>query len=879
MSAPKAGSRGHTPDTTATSADLHRRSAAALDRRDHGAPDHGHAVEPPRSNLRLSRTPLIGRDHEIAAVQRLLLENEAGLLTLTGPGGIGKTRLALQVAAGLLDHFLHGVYFVSLAPITEPPLVIAAIAQTFDVRDTGARDLLQGLQDFLRERQLLLVLDNFEQVVAAAPLVANLLPECPRLKLLVTSRATLHLYGEQEYPVPPLALPDLKRLNAMGSELVPGLEQVAAVALFVQRAQAVNPNFVLTAANARAVAEICRALDGLPLALELAAAKIKLLSPAALLSRLQQRLTLLTGGPHDLPPRQRTLRAEIDWSYKLLAPGEQALFRRLAVFAGGWTLEAAEAMGYAPQASSAELEVLEVLGRLVNHSLVVADEEEGSTRYHLLESILHYAHEKLVEMGEAAEAHERHLAYYLEFAEAGEPHTQGPHQVRQLDQYAVEHDNFRAALQWGAKDNADAALRLAGTLAEFWARRGYSTEGRAWLQTLLDQVSALPELQGEAARRRLAAQAKALLGLSTMAFVAGEIAATLAGREASVRLYRQVEDRQGLAKALGMLGYAAMLRGDTVEAERALAEAIALGRESADRHSLSFALGMQSRLVLATRGDLAAARASSAESARLARETGMPWATAQAVLVLARVAAHACQWDEARAHIREGLALFHQLGDRYRFNATYSDLAHIERRAGNLEEAGRIYQETIVVWQELGQRAAIAHQLESFAFLARAQNQLVRAARLLGAAEALRAALDSPMNPSEQAEYDQEVTALYAQMGVEIAAAHWAAGRIMTMEEAIAYVLAAEEFAAAGPTQAAPDPAAPPPTYPAGLTSREVEVLRLLAHGLTYAQIAEQLIISRRTVNAHVISIYSKLDVHTRSAATRFAFDHHLISR
>jgi DNA-binding CsgD family transcriptional regulator/tetratricopeptide (TPR) repeat protein len=619
------------------------------------------------------------------------------------------------------------------------------------------------------------------------------------------------------------------------------------------------------------VAEICRALDGLPLAIELAAAKIKLFSPPALLTRLQKRLTLLTDGPHDLPARQRTLRAEIDWSYDLLAPGEQALFRRLAVFAGGFTPEAAEAMG-------ADLEVLDLLANLVNKSLVVANEQEGSVRYHLLETIRQYSREKLLEMDEVAKVCDRHLDYYLQLAEAGEPHVLGPHQMRQLEMYAVEHDNFRAALQWGAKRNADAALRLAGALARFWARRGHPTEGRAWLQALLDQVSALPEPDGEAIQRRCAAQAKAQLGLSTLVLVAGDIADALARREASVRLYRQLGHRQELGKALELLGSAAMLRGDWALAERALAEAVALGRETGDKLTLSFALRMQSGLLLAARGDLAAARVSMAESARLARETGMPAETAQAVMGLANVATRAGEWDEARAHIREAVALFRQVGDRVRANAAYSDLAHIERRAGNLEEARHLYQQTIVVWQEFGQRGAIAHQLECFAFLARVQEQFARAARLLGAAEAQRAALDLPMTTTEQAEYDREVTVLRAQMEAEAMAAPWATGRAMTMDQAIAYALAARDVPEPGPTLVEPKPVTPPPsTYPAGLTTREAEVLRLLAHGLTYVQIAEKLVVSRRTVNAHVGSIYSKLAVHSRAAAIRFAIDHHLV--
>jgi tetratricopeptide (TPR) repeat protein len=327
-------------------------------------------------------------------------------------------------------------------------------------------------------------------------------------------------------------------------------------------------------------------------------------------------------------------------------------------------------------------------------------------------------------------------------------------------------------------------------LADFWARRGHHTEGRAWLQTLLEQVSLLPEVEGEAAKERCATQAKAILALSTMVFVTGDIATALTHREASARLYRQLGDRQGLGRALGLLGYVAMLRGEMTEAEQALREAITLGRESDDKFGLSFALTIQSRFFLAATGDLAAARISSAESARVAREIGMPWSMAQAVVTLAGVAAYAGEWDEARAHIREALALFHQLGDRYRFNTAHSELAHIERRAGNLAEAQRLYRQSIIVWQEFGQRAAIAHQLECFAYLARVQHQCSRAARLFGAAEALREMIGAPMTSPERTEYAREVTALHGQMEAKSAAAQWATGRTLTMDQAIAYAVA-----------------------------------------------------------------------------------------
>ncbi len=733
--------------------------------------------EPRPTNLPASPTPLIGRDQEIATVRGMLLRTDIRLLTLIGPPGVGKTRLSLHVAANLQDAFADGLCYVPLAPIRDPNLVIATIAQTLGVRETGSQPLLDSVKDYLRAKQLLLVLDNFEQLLAAAPRVAELLAAAPQLKLLITSRAVLQLSGEHQYVVPPLAVPDRKRLPPLAT-----LTDYAAVVLFVARAKAVQPTFVLTDATAASVAEICYRLDGLPLALELAAARIKLFAPPVLLARLDQRLTLLTGGARDLPAHQQTLRSTIDWSYHLLTAEEQTLFARLGVFVGGWTLEAAEAMG-------PDLDILDVLAQLVNQSLVVVEEQDSAARYRLLETIRQYACDKLLEIGAAAQARDRHLDYYLRFAETWEPQLLGLKQLRRLDQCEIEHDNVRAALRWGLERDVDAALRLAGSLAEFWVRRGHATEGRSWLQELLDRVAALPELLGEAARRREAARAKALIGLSNMALQHGDSVAGLAACEESVRLYRQLGDRRGLGFALAWLGSAANTGGDMAVAERAQAEAIALGRESGDTLMLAFALGVRSEILLVTRGDVAAARAACEESARLSRAAGAHWGAAQSLRGLARIAAYMGHWDEARARCREAAGLFREMGDRYLVNLVQSELAHIERRAGNLDAARRLYQQSIVVWQNLGQRAAIAHQLECYAFIAGAQHQLIRAARLFGAAEALREALGTPMTALERTEYDREVAELRGQMDAKAYAANWAAGRAMTMEQAIAEAL------------------------------------------------------------------------------------------
>jgi len=443
------------------------------------------------NNLPAQAALLVGREKEIEAVRGRLLRPDVRLLTLTGPGGTGKTRLALQVAAEVLDDFEHGVFFVALAPISDPGLVVPTMAQTLGLKETAGQPLIETLKDYLRDRALMLVLDNFEQVLAAASRVAELLAAGPQLKVLVTSRAVLRVYGEHEFPVPPLTLPDPQRLPPPER-----LTQYEAVRLFIERALAVKPDFAVTNDNAPAVAEICRRLDGLPLALELAAARIRLLPPQAMLARLERRLPLLTGGARDLPARQQTLRNAIAWGYDLLGPGEQTLFRRLAVFVGGCTLEAAEAVG------GGAVEVLDGIESLVGKSLLRQEEGVGGEPWFaMLETIREFALERLEESGEAEAIRRQHAAHYLELAEQAESALKGSQQMAWLEQLEREHDNLRAALRRSVeRGEAEYGLRLGGALGRFWWMHGYLIEGRAWLTALL----ALPGASSSTAARALA---------------------------------------------------------------------------------------------------------------------------------------------------------------------------------------------------------------------------------------------------------------------------------------------------------------------------------------------------------------------------------------
>ena len=479
----------------------------------------------------------------MASVRQELLHPGVRLLTLTGAGGSGKTRLAVEVAAGLLDAFADGVFFIDLVPVHDPALVVAAIARQLGLQDAGARPLRERLKRFLSERQVLLVLDNFEHLLPAAEQVAELLVACPRLKVLVTGRAALDLRWEHQFGVPPLPVPDLRQPLAFEE-----LAQSPAIALFVERARAAQPTFRLTSSNASAVAETCVRLDGLPLAIELAAPRVKVLAPGTLLARLQRRLDVLVGGARDEPDRHRTLRAALDWSYDLLTPPEQALFRRLAVFAGGWSLPAAEAV-----CAGSDLQpgaVFDLVARLVDQSLVLAEEKEhcGELRYRLLETIREYALDRLDQQGETSDIQHQHATYFLAMAEQASTRLHGPEQVPWLDWLEREHDNLRAALAWCLADaaRAEMGLRLAVALWEFWWIRGYMDEGQACLQKTLDR--------GLEAEPRLRAQA--LNGLGVLAWMRGDYGGSVAFLQESLRLWRETGDQAGQGWVLCQLSWA-----------------------------------------------------------------------------------------------------------------------------------------------------------------------------------------------------------------------------------------------------------------------------------------------------------------------------------
>jgi predicted ATPase/DNA-binding NarL/FixJ family response regulator len=844
------------------------------------------------TNLVLPRSPLLGRADVLEKVQRVLLQEHVALLTLTGPGGIGKTRLALQAAANVLDHFDDGVYFVSLAPISDAALVLPAIAHALGVRETQVQTMLAPLQNHLRARQMLLVLDNFEQVLPATPAIAELLHACAQLKVLATSRSPLRLYGEHEFAVPPLALPEAGQLGSLAQGAEPSLRGYAAVDLFCRRAEAAQASFTLTPAGAIAVAKICIGLDGLPLAIELAAARIKMFGPAAMLAHLRNRLALVTGGSHDLPARQRTLRTEIAWSYDLLKPAEQMLFRRLAIFAGGFTLQAAKAVGNAHGDASGD--VLDGIESLVDSSLVHPLEGAGGEhRFDMLETIRAYALEQLEANGETELLRHYHAGYFLVLAEQTEPELWETATAQQaIERLLADFDNLRAAAAWTGQPQAASAqllerigahfalhpvpastaemgVRLAGAVAWFGLVAQRFKEVYVWLSTAL-----LLPAGSDAAR------AKALWGAGTLAFFVGDYTAARSQLEASLKIYRHIGDPLGVARALRELCVAAYAQGELVTAQCYGEESVAMLRALGRNHELPIALDNLGA-TFAAQGKLALARQMYEEEFALSmsarRRADVAWATTGLGLVAA------LEDDDltAIAHFENALVVQRELGEMWTFALTLNLLGEVVQRQGDWERAANAYRESLRCAHASGDKACIANVLHQIGALAHVRGQHQVAARLVGASARQRTANGGAIyytlsSPSARA---AAIAAVRESLGKRAFAACWEDGQTMALEQAVALAVATTE--AAEPERAA-EPEKSRSAAPgfagsaADLTVREAEVLRLLVEGLSYAQIAEKLVISRRTVNSHLTVIYSKIGVNSRAQATNYVLRHKL---
>ena len=738
-------------------------------------------LEAYRNNLPLQPTPLVGREKEVSEVRDLLRGDETRLLTLAGPGGTGKTRLALQAAADLLEDFPDGAFFVSLATLGDPDRFISTVAETLGVMETGDQPFKETLKDYLGERRLLLVLDNFEQVLGAAPAVTELLSAAPYLKVLATSRAPLGLYGEHEFPVPPLTMPDLRHPPSLER-----LTQYEAVGLFVERARAIKPDFAITNESAPAVAEICVRLDGLPLAIELAAARIKMLPPRAMLHRLGSRLKLLTGGPRDLPERQRTLRATIEWSHALLDEGERILFSRLAVFSGGRTLEAIEAV--CDPEVNLPVDTFEGVSSLVDKSLLRQEEGPGGEpRFVMLETVHEFAREKLEHSGEAEEVRRRHAEYFLTLAEEAYPELRGPDQPEWLERLEAEHDNMRAALTWASeRKEAEVALGLAGALSWFWSVRGYYSEGRRWLEEAL-------AMDGRGAPE---VRAMALAGAGDLASEQGDLDRAKQACEEGLALLEHEAKEASEAKLflLSCLGFMAWQREDYGRATQLFEESLALSREMSDTWWLARSLSNLA-LVYQVREDYEGATKFYEESMRLIREQGDEQGLAFGLNNLAMLVYSQGDLGRAAQLTEESVVLHRKLGTRGGVSVGLYNLGWMALLQNDLGRAADLYRESLSLSRDIGMNPLVQMALEGYACLAGAKGEAERAARLWGVAQALHETKGIPRDIDFLTEADTRISAVRTGMGDEAWEEAWRKGRTMTLDEAVSYALAGEEGA------------------------------------------------------------------------------------
>jgi predicted ATPase/DNA-binding CsgD family transcriptional regulator len=770
------------------------------------APAH---PERPPGNLPLELTSFVGREREVAEVERLITINR--LLTLTGPGGCGKTRLALAVAFEVVEGFADGVWWVALASLSEPELVPQAVASTLGVREAPGRSLSELLVEHLKTRKLLLVVDNCEHLIdTCAALAGTLLRACPDLRILATSREVLGVAGEVSWPVPSLSLPDPEHRRSTEE-----LARYEAVKLFCERAKAVAPSFELTDKNATAVARVCHRLDGVPLAIELAAARVRVLSVAQISARLDDCFRLLATESRMADPRHQTIRATIDWSFELLSREERVLFRRLSVFAGGFTLETAEAVCAGEDIEAHE--VLDLLSHLVEKSLVLVAEQQGGegARYRLLETVRRYGWEKLSESSGAERVRERHARYYLYLAEEAVQELR--EQEAWLQRLERDHDNLRTALSWalGGRET-ELGLRLAAALWPFWYTHGYLSEGRGSLEAAISG-------SGSATTH---AKAGALNGAGYIALFQGEYEAAKGFLKRSLVIYRQLEDEEGIASSLIYLGFLAVLSQRDLESIPTLyEEAASLESEIKDQRVAGNLL-ILSGLRAISQGDL---------------ERG-------AVLN------------------EQGLVLFREIQDVQGIGHCLNNLGLLAVMQHEYDNASTLLRENLRIARESDYKLAIQYSLFGLGMAAAALGQPARAARLWGAEEAMTEAFGIQITPMARSTtgYDGYLATARSRLDEAAFSAAWSEGRAMSAEEAIDYALDTEE-----PTS--------PPSDASLLSVRELEVLRLVAEGLTDSQVAERLYLSPRTVGHHLSSIYRKLGVPSRAAAAKAALERGLI--
>lgn len=864
---------------------------------------HPHAIWPPprphRHNLPTQLTSFIGRECEIAEIKRLL--SAAPLVTLTGSGGCGKTRLVLQVAADILESFPDGVWFAELAPLSDPAFVPKAVASVLDIPEQPHRTMTETLADRLQTKKALLLLDNCEHLRSACQgLIETLLRAGAAVRILATSREALGVEGELTYHVPSLRLPDARQPSA-----VTQLAENEAIRLFVERAALVRPEFALTEGNAGFVMQICWRLDGMPLAIELAAAQMRMLSIEQITARLDDRFRLLTGGSRTALPRRETLQATMDWSYGLLSDSERLLWRRLAVFSGGFTLEAAESVCTGGGIGTPD--ILSLLTSLVDKSLVIAEIHGREARYRLLETVREYGWGKLEESKATGDVRTRHLDWYLELAERAEPGLWGRGQRLWLERLETEHDNLRAALEWSKTEGrvSEIVLRLAGALWPFWAVRGHWSEGRSWLG------AGLPA-DGSAS---LSTRAKALIGAGRLACAQGDYKTAAALGEQSLGLCRTLEDKRGMVLSLYNVATAAChYEGDYGRLAALGSESLKISQELHDKLCIALSLLMMawdarrqckyqeamalceegvglceelgdetngSRILMQlghvalTIGDYRRATASYEKCLSLYRGLGHKQGIASALAALGRAAVRQGNHEQAKALCQESVTLSVELADKWTIARSQTYLGDAVRGQGAYAEAMRLYKESLILNHRLRARTEIAPLLERLAAMTR-RKQPKAAACLYAVAAALRDTIGAPLPPSARVGVDHDVAAIRRVVGEEAFTAAWAQGRAMTLDQAVEWTMALPDgpvsYRSVKTRGRAVDGAAP-------LAPREQEVAVLISEGLSNRDIAARLSISERTAETHVQHILDKLGCNSRARIATWAAQRGLTAR